>query len=836
MFKRILLALALAGLSAAALAQSNPGFVTGQVPTATQWNSYFSAKQDVLKSPPLLLTGGILTGPLTTAASSSSGAGLNLIPGVPPTVPKNGDIWVTSTGVFVRVNGATVGPLTAGFSSLTSNALVLGNGSSAPNALGSLGSTTTVLHGNASGAPTWGAVNLGTDVTGTLAAARLPNPTASTLGGVQSLASVAHKWINTISTSGVPAATQPAFTDISGTLAASQCPASTGIALGCVYAPADPPVTHYFLTGYNGTSWLSAQPAFTDISGTASHAQIPAPASGAGNYGGVIASNCAASNWAIGYSTSGTPVCTQPDFSDLTGTITAAQIPAPTAVTLGGINSITSASHNWIAWIGTDGTPHQSRPAFSDLSGSLAASQCPAATGLALGCLFAPADPPVTHYFVTGYNGTTWLTAQPAFSDLSGTLTAAQLPNPTSSTLGGVRSFAATTHKWINTISTSGVPAATQPDFSDLTGTLSAVQCPPSTGLALGCMYAPADPPVTHYFVTGYNGTTWLTAQPAFSDISGNVAASQLPLPTSSTLGGVKSWPSTPHQWINTISSVNGAAGATQPAFTDISGSVAASQLPNPSASTLGGVKSLVSVPHKWINTISTGGAPAATQPDFSDLSGSLDPSQCPAALYNALGCMYAPATPPVTHFFLTGYNGTAWLTAQPDFGDLTGTANLASQVSGVLPVANGGTGSSVPAIVATTSQFDKTTTSPTVITGLSSNVASSTTYYFKAILFVNLDGTGGIRARMGGTSTAISDIYEVQMVCDSSGLNVISTRVTDWGVSNGNTAGCTAGKVVMEGTVVVNAGGTLTAQFSQKVASGTSSVLVGSTLEVHQL
>ena len=47
----------------------------------------------------------------------------------------------------------------------------------------------------------------------------------------------------------------------------------------------------------------------------------------------------------------------------------------------------------------------------------------------------------------------------------------------------------------------------------------------------------------------------------------------------------------------------------------------ALSTMPNPSTSTLGGVKSLAVVPHKWINTISTAGAPAATQPASTDLS-----------------------------------------------------------------------------------------------------------------------------------------------------------------------------------------------------------------------
>jgi hypothetical protein len=65
-------------------------------------------------------------------------------------------------------------------------------------------------------------------VSGTLAASNLPNPTASTLGGIESLAAVSHTWINAISTAGVPSATQPAFTDVSGSLACSQHPALTG--------------------------------------------------------------------------------------------------------------------------------------------------------------------------------------------------------------------------------------------------------------------------------------------------------------------------------------------------------------------------------------------------------------------------------------------------------------------------------------------------------------------------------------------------------------------------------------------------------------------------------
>jgi hypothetical protein len=50
---------------------------------------------------------------------------------------------------------------------------------------------------------------------GTLSAARLPNPSATTMGGVRSTAAQSHKWINAISTSGAPAQAQPASTDLS---------------------------------------------------------------------------------------------------------------------------------------------------------------------------------------------------------------------------------------------------------------------------------------------------------------------------------------------------------------------------------------------------------------------------------------------------------------------------------------------------------------------------------------------------------------------------------------------------------------------------------------------
>lgn len=56
---------------------------------------------------------------------------------------------------------------------------------------------------------------------GTLPAARLPTPTAVTLGGVESYASVSHQFLTSITTAGLPVSAQPACSDLSN--AATSC-------------------------------------------------------------------------------------------------------------------------------------------------------------------------------------------------------------------------------------------------------------------------------------------------------------------------------------------------------------------------------------------------------------------------------------------------------------------------------------------------------------------------------------------------------------------------------------------------------------------------------------
>lgn len=112
-----------------------------------------------------------------------------------------------------------------------------------------------------------------------LVGADLPNPSASTLGGIESFAAVGSQWIRQISTSGVPTASQPAFTDVSGAISAAQCVLPTLSTVGCVQAINAVTSNWIRSISTSGVPALS-QPNFTDLAGEASLGQLPSISSG----------------------------------------------------------------------------------------------------------------------------------------------------------------------------------------------------------------------------------------------------------------------------------------------------------------------------------------------------------------------------------------------------------------------------------------------------------------------------------------------------------------------------------------------------------------------------
>jgi hypothetical protein len=99
--------------SATTVGTNNYGFHGGIAAATGDWNLYMAGTaQNYL----LGVTGiGITpssTAALTLAAGTTGVASLRIPHGAAPTSPVNGDMWTTTAGLYVRINGSTVGPLT----------------------------------------------------------------------------------------------------------------------------------------------------------------------------------------------------------------------------------------------------------------------------------------------------------------------------------------------------------------------------------------------------------------------------------------------------------------------------------------------------------------------------------------------------------------------------------------------------------------------------------------------------------------------------------------------------------------------------------------------------
>lgn len=135
---------------------------------------------------------------------------------------------------------------------------------------------------------------------------------------------------------------------------------------------------------------------------------------------------------------------------------------------------------------------------------------------------------------------------------------------------------------------------------------------------------------------------------------------------------------------------------------------------------------------------------------------------------------------------------------------------------------------------------FNSTSTTQATITGSSTystfsfNVEASKVYAFRAILFLTTDTTGGFAIKFnGGTATAFYYINQSKIFY--SGTSISASRVTSFSSTSIAGFGLTSYYVEIDGYISINAAGTLLLQFAQNSASGTSSVVQGSSFQLIQ-
>ena len=129
------------------------------------WTANGTGTNDILMSWWLRIV-GVLTQMLTLGS-----AGLSLLMGNyiwKASVNFTGTLTHANTGNRVYTFADETGNIVYQVAGLTDHAIVLGSGGGAKVKAGTLGTTTTVLHGNAAGDPTYSAVALANDVTGVL--------------------------------------------------------------------------------------------------------------------------------------------------------------------------------------------------------------------------------------------------------------------------------------------------------------------------------------------------------------------------------------------------------------------------------------------------------------------------------------------------------------------------------------------------------------------------------------------------------------------------------------------------------------------------------------------
>lgn len=313
-----------------------------------------------------LIFGGPVSG--SSATPTFRALAMNDIPSSFPNSVTNDTNVTGSISSYVLSLGwsGLLGVIRGGTGAATLSGLLKGNGTS-PIGSAAFGDVTTLWSGCSGGTGQYlSAAGSCQTAGGATSVINDTNVTGSITGAVLTLG-----WQNVLAVSrgGIGAGTLSGIAKGNGTSAFTPAVAGDVIGLfsgcsGILYLGADG-ACHSPAGAGTVTSVGLTLPSFITVTGS--------PITTSGTFAGTLAVQN--SNSGFFGPTSGSPA--SPTFRAMVG----ADLPNPSATTLGGIESITPVSHNFLTSISTLGVPVQGQPAFSDLSGSVTCAQLPGLTG-----------------------------------------------------------------------------------------------------------------------------------------------------------------------------------------------------------------------------------------------------------------------------------------------------------------------------------------------------------------------------------------------------------------------------------------------------------------------
>ena len=480
-----------------------------------------------------------------------------------------------------------------------------------------------------------------------LVGADLPNPSSSTLGGIQSATAVSHQWVNSISILGVPALSQPAFTDISGqTTLAQLASIGTYSVLSNNTSSATTPLANQNLIlgtpGYSSSGYNYAQL----TTGTNNFAQI--------SLQNTSGSSSASSDFVVTADTGG-DTSHYADFGiNNSGGGSAPFANAYAAYLYSLDNEVDIAALGSSGQINFYTTGSTSAPVQAL---SINSSQI-------VTFVNAPTITPFNTAGVVHNNSSGVLSSSLIVNaDITNsTITSAKLVGTDIATVGTITS--GTWHGSIlgNAYGGTGLDTSTAGTGQLLIGN--------GTGFTLNTLTAG-----TNITITNTAGTITIASTGGAGGVSSFTGDGTI-LSNSASTGAVTATLAT--QTANKVLAGPTTGSPATPTFRSLVGA----DLPNPSSSTLGGIQSAAAVSHQWINSISTSGVPALSQPAFTDISGQITLAQMTSiGSYTVLSNnTSSSAVPAANQILILGTPG--YITTGVNYAQLTANSNNFTQLS----------------------------------------------------------------------------------------------------------------------------------------------------------